>query len=38
MYFPKMTKMKENIFPTIVFIMVNILKTKLYTCGLIDIE
>ena len=28
--------MKEITFPTMVFIMVNILETKLYTCGLID--
>ena len=28
--------MKEIKFPTMVFIMVNILETKLYTCGLID--
>ena len=30
--------MKEITFPTIVFIMVNIPETKLYTCGLIDTE
>ena len=28
--------MKEITFPTMVFIMVNILETKLYTCGLVD--
>ena len=28
--------MKEITFPTMVFIIVNILETKLYTCGLID--
>ena len=38
MYFPRKTKMKEITFPTIVFIMVNIPETKLYTCGLIDTE
>ena len=36
MYFPRKTKMKEITFPTMVFIMVNIPETKLYTCGLID--
>ena len=30
--------MKEITFPTVVFIMVNIPETKLYTCGLLDIE
>ena len=35
MYIPRKTKMKEITFPTMVFIMVNILKTKLYTYGLI---
>ena len=30
--------MKEITFPTMVFIMVNILETKLYTCGLVDTE
>ena len=29
--------MKEITFPTMVFITVNILETKLYTCGSIDI-
>ena len=28
--------MKEITFPTMVFIMVNILETKFYTCGLVD--
>ena len=28
--------MKEITFPSMVFIIVNILETKLYTCGLID--
>ena len=28
--------MKEITFPIMVFIMVNILETKLYTCGLVD--
>ena len=37
MYFSRKTKMKEITFPTMIFIMVNILETKLYTCGLIDI-
>ena len=37
MYFPRKTKMKEITFPTMIFIMVNILETKLYTCGLVDI-
>ena len=37
MYFPRKTKMKEITFPTMVFIMVNIPETKLYTCGLVDI-
>ena len=37
MYFHRKTKMKEITFTTIVFIIVNILETKLYTCGLIDI-
>ena len=36
MYFFRKTKMKETTFPTMVFIVVNIPKTKLYTCGLID--
>ena len=36
MYFPRKTKMKEITFPTMVFIMVNIPETKLYTCGLVD--
>ena len=36
MYFSRKTKMKEITFPTMVFIMVNILETKLYTCELID--
>ena len=36
MYFLKKTKMKEITFPTMIFIMVNIIETKLYTCGLID--
>ena len=36
MYFPRKTKMKEIIFPTMVFIIVNIPKTKLYTCRLLD--
>ena len=30
--------MKEITFPTMVFIIVKILETKLYTCGLIDTE
>ena len=29
--------MKEITFPTMVFIIVKVLETKLYTCGLIDI-
>ena len=29
--------MKEITFPPMVFIMVNILEPKLYTCGLVDI-
>ena len=36
MYFLRKTKMKEITFPTMVFIIVNITETKLYTCGLID--
>ena len=36
MYFLRKTKMKETTFPTMVFIVVNIPETKLYTCGLID--
>ena len=36
MYFRRKTKMKEITFPTMVFIMVNIPETKLYTCGLVD--
>ena len=36
MYFPRKTKMKEITFPTMVFIMVNIPETKLYTYGLVD--
>ena len=36
MYFPRKIKMKEITFPTMVFVMVNIRETKLYTCGLID--
>ena len=36
MYFLRKTKMKEITFPTIVFIIVNIIETKLYTYGLID--
>ena len=36
MYFSRKTKMKEITFSTLVFIMVNILETKLYTCILID--
>ena len=36
MYFFRKTKMKEITFPTMIFIMVNIIETKLYTCGLID--
>ena len=36
MYFSRKTKMKEITFPTMVFIIVKILETKLYTCGLID--
>ena len=38
MYFPRKIKMKEITFPTMVFIIVNIPKTKLFTCGLIDIR
>ena len=37
MYFPRKTKMKEITFPTMVFILVNIPESKLYTCGLVDI-
>ena len=37
MYFLRKTKVKEITFPTMVFIIVNIPETKLYTCGLIDI-
>ena len=36
MYFLIKTKMKEITFHTMVFIMVNILETKLYTCGLVN--
>ena len=36
MYFSRKIKMKEITYPTMVFIIVNILETKLYTCGLID--
>ena len=36
MYFSRKTKMKEITFPTMVFIIVNIQKTKLYTYGLVD--
>ena len=36
MYFSRKTKLKEITFPTMVFIIVKILETKLYTCGLID--
>ena len=36
MYVSRKTKMKEITFPTMVFIIVKILETKLYTCGLID--
>ena len=36
MYFLRKRKLKEITFPTVVFIMVNIPETKLYTCGLID--
>ena len=36
MYFLIKTKMKELTFPTMVFIMVNIRETKLYTCELVD--
>ena len=36
MYFPRKTKMKKITFPAMVFIMVNIPETKLYTCGLVD--
>ena len=38
MYFSRKTKMKEITFPIMVFIMVNIIETKLYTCGLVDTE
>ena len=38
MYFLRKITMREITFPTIVFIIVNIPETKLYTCGLIDIE
>ena len=37
MYFLRKKKVKEITFPTMVFIIVNIPETKLYTCGLIDI-
>ena len=37
MYFSRKTKMKKTTFPTMVFIIVKILETKLYTFGLIDI-
>ena len=36
MYFLRKITMREITFPTMVFIIVNILETKLYTCGLID--
>ena len=36
MYFLRKTKMKEITFPAMVFIIVNIPETKLYTYGLID--
>ena len=36
MYFSRKTKMKEITFPTMVFIIVNIQKTELYTYGLVD--
>ena len=36
MYFLRKTTMRETTFPIMVFIIVNILETKLYTCGLID--
>ena len=36
MYFLRKTTMREITFPTMVFIIVNILETKLYICGLID--
>ena len=36
MYFLRKTIMRETTFPIMVFIIVNIVETKLYTCGLID--
>ena len=36
MYFLGKVKIKDITFPTMVFIIVNIPETKLYTCGLID--
>ena len=36
MYFPRKTKIKEITFSTMLFIVVNISETKLYTCGLVD--
>ena len=36
MHFLRKTKKREITFLTMIFIIVNILETKLYTCGLID--
>ena len=38
MYFLGKTKIKEITFPTMIFIIVNISETKLYTCGSIDMR